>query len=328
MNDGFTRKKVESLTLGEKLRKLRSDFRMSLQDVSKATRIQVKYLEFLENGEYGKLPADVYVRGFLRSYARYLNVDEGALIKLYERECNIQENLGRDTGKKATTYATTPASLVITSRSLVLGLIVILLLGAFTYLYREFKSFAAEPLLVVLAPENGAVIEGESVTISGKTDKGARVTMNSQSVFVSDDGSFGDTLVLQPGVNTITLRTENRFQKEKTLMLSVEARYTPVTPPAGEQGLETAPPEEFQVEISAQDVPLVLTVAADNTVVFSGKLAAKEVKIFAAKETVAISSDHGEKTFVRMNATGEPTLLSIEPGEAKEIVFGKDGKQP
>ena len=111
-------------------------------------------------------------------------------------------------------------------------------------------------------------------------------------------------------------------------MLSVEARYTPVTPPAGEQTLETAPGEEFQVEISAQDVPLVLTVAADNTVVFSGKLAAKEVKIFAAKETVAISSDHGEKTFVRMNATGEPTLLSIEPGAAKEIVFGKDGKQP
>lgn len=328
MNDGFTRKKVESLTLGEKLRKLRSDFRMSLQDVSKATRIQVKYLEFLENGEYSKLPADVYVRGFLRSYARYLNVDEQALIKLYERECNIQENLGRDMGKKTGTYATTPASLVITSRSLVLGLIVILLVGAFAYLYREFKSFAAEPLLVVLAPENGMVVEGDSTMISGKTDKGARVTINGQVAFVSDDGSFGEKLVLQPGINTITLRTENRFQKEKIATLSVEARYTPVTTSPLEQGQEMAQTESFQLEISAPDVPLVLTVTADNTVVFSGKLAVGEVKIFDAKEVISVTSDQGEKTFVRMNAMGEPGLLSIEPGKAEDVIFGKDGKQP
>ena len=96
---GFTRKKVESLTLGEKLRKLRTDFRMSLQDVSKATRIQVKYLESLENGAYEQLPADVYVRGFLRSYARYLNVDERAMIKLYDRERNIKVNLGQEDRK-------------------------------------------------------------------------------------------------------------------------------------------------------------------------------------------------------------------------------------
>lgn len=328
MNDGFTRKKVESLTLGEKLRKLRSDFRMSLQDVSRATRIQVKYLEFLENGEYGKLPADVYVRGFLRSYARYLNVDEQALIKLYERECNIQENLGRDLGKKTGTYAATPASLVITSRSLVLSLIVILLVGAFAYLYQEFKSFAAEPLLVVLAPENGTVVESDSAMVSGKTDKGARVTINGQVAFVGDDGSFGEKLVLQPGINTITLRTENRFQKEKIVTLSVDARYTPVTTAPLEQGQGIVPTEFFQLEVSAPDAPLVLTVIADDTVVFSGKLAVGETKIFEAKETIVVTSDHGEKTFVRMNATGEPGLLSIEPGKAENVLFGKDGKRP
>jgi len=37
-NDGFTRKKVESLTLGEKLKKLRGDFRMSLSEISKSDR--------------------------------------------------------------------------------------------------------------------------------------------------------------------------------------------------------------------------------------------------------------------------------------------------
>jgi len=60
----------------------------------------VKYLEYLENGQYEKLPAEVYVRGFLRSYARYLNIDEQALVKLYERERNIQANLSQAPPKK------------------------------------------------------------------------------------------------------------------------------------------------------------------------------------------------------------------------------------
>ncbi|MEK9174337.1 MAG: helix-turn-helix domain-containing protein, partial [Patescibacteria group bacterium] len=63
----FTRKKIQSLTLGEKLQKLRGDTHVPLTEVARSTRIRVRYLEYLENGEYEKLPADVYVRGFLRN---------------------------------------------------------------------------------------------------------------------------------------------------------------------------------------------------------------------------------------------------------------------
>lgn len=325
VQSGFTRKKVESLTLGEKLRKLRNDFRMSLQDVSKSTRIQVKYLEFLENGEYSKLPADVYVRGFLRSYARYLNVDEQALVKLYERECNIRENLGQETAKKPNAYVSAPASIVITSRSIVITLIALLVGGSFLYLYREFKSFAAEPLLVVLTPENGAVVDASEIVVSGKTDKGAELTINGQGVYVGDDGSFSDKLVLQPGVNAITLRTMNRFQKEKTALLSVEARYTPVE--AAEETNENTP-ETFRLEVWAEKRPIMLTVTADTVVVFSGPLSTGETKLFEAKETLVLTSNYAEATFVRMNATGEPGPLTIVPGPAKDILFTKEGIQP
>lgn len=229
VQSGFTRKKVESLTLGEKLRKLRTDFRMSLQDVSKSTRIQVKYLESLENGAYEQLPADVYVRGFLRSYARYLNVDEQALIKLYERERNIKENLGQDQ-KSPNVNSFSPLSFVITSRSLVIGLIFLMVFGAFFYLYREFKSFAAEPQLTVFAPENSTAIDGQEVTVRGKTDKGAQVSLNGQNVFVDNDGQFSDMLIVRPGVNTIVVRSVNRFDREKSVTLSVESRYVPALP--------------------------------------------------------------------------------------------------
>ena len=79
--------------MGEKLKKLRSEGRISLVEASRSTKIQIKYLEYLENGEYEKLPAKVYVKGFLRSYANFLGVNESYLIKLYEREQGIQENI-------------------------------------------------------------------------------------------------------------------------------------------------------------------------------------------------------------------------------------------
>lgn len=240
MNEGFTRKKVESLTLGEKLKKLRSDFRMSLSEISKVTKIQVKYLEYLENGEYGKLPADVYVRGFLRSYARYLNIDEQALVKLYERERNIQANLSQSTPKK--TFAMKNlniSSLVITPRSLVIVLIALLVGGAFFYLFREFQAFAGAPRLIILNPQSGTAVETSEIVVTGKTDKGARVSINNQPVFVGSEGEFSDKLILQSGLNTITIVSVNRFDKEKSETLSIEARYTPQ---ASETSPEAIPP--------------------------------------------------------------------------------------
>src|SRR3989344_1660862 len=76
IRNGFVRKKVDSLKLGERLKKIRSESRISLNDVSKNTKIQVKYLEYLENGEYNMLPPDVYARGLIRSYASYLGINK------------------------------------------------------------------------------------------------------------------------------------------------------------------------------------------------------------------------------------------------------------
>ena len=83
LKNGFIKKNVGTLTLGERLNKLRSEKRITLGEVSRSTRIQIKYLEYLESGHFEKLPADVYVKGFLRSYAQYLGMDENYLIKLY-----------------------------------------------------------------------------------------------------------------------------------------------------------------------------------------------------------------------------------------------------
>ncbi|MFZ2187021.1 MAG: helix-turn-helix domain-containing protein [Candidatus Moraniibacteriota bacterium] len=328
MKDGFTRKKVESLTLGEKLKKLRGDLRMSLSEISKATRIQVKYLEYLENGEYHKLPADVYVRGFLRSYARYLNIDEQAFIKLYERERHIQANLSQETLKKTFNVKHLDiSSLVITPRSLVIAMIFLLVGGAFLYLFREFQTFAGEPRLIILSPVSGTKIASNEVVVQGKTDKGARVSINNQTVFVGSDGDFSDKLILQAGLNTVTVISVNRFDKEKSETLSLESSYTPQ---ASERSMEDLTQkkiaETFRVDISMRDAPTQVTVEADGVVVFNGILKVGDLQTAEAKNTIKITSENAARTFVRFNGAAEEIPLGSEKISKTGVIFTSAGR--
>ncbi len=69
--------------LGETLRRARSAKGITLEDAERVTRIPRKYLEALELENFGILPAPVYARGFLRSYAGYLGLDANDLLPFF-----------------------------------------------------------------------------------------------------------------------------------------------------------------------------------------------------------------------------------------------------
>ncbi len=71
-------------TVGEILLAARERKSQSLEEASEATRIAVRNLEYLETDNFEALPAKVYVRGFLRTYAAYLDLDVEYLLNKYE----------------------------------------------------------------------------------------------------------------------------------------------------------------------------------------------------------------------------------------------------
>jgi len=210
----FTTKRIDSLTLGERMQKIRNERRLSLADVSRSTKIQIKYLEYLENGNYQKLPADVYVRGFLRSYAAFMGMNEKKLIKQYEREKGIEKNIKKESYEEKTAEPVKFSSIVITPKMAVIMLVILMAFASFWYLYREVDSFISTPRLVVLKPSDGAAIEGNSVHVNGVAEKDALVFINDQRVMVSENGEFGEDVGLKPGLNTITVKARNKFDKE------------------------------------------------------------------------------------------------------------------
>ena len=67
----------------QELKKTRNSKKITLKEISEYTKINTKYLEAVENGEFNVLP-NVYTRLFLRSYCNYLSIDYKNILDEYE----------------------------------------------------------------------------------------------------------------------------------------------------------------------------------------------------------------------------------------------------
>src|SRR5574340_234030 len=69
-----------SESIGAALRSGREQRRLTLAQVSEATRIRTHYLQALENDDLSAMPSAAQARGFMRIYAQFLELDLDALI--------------------------------------------------------------------------------------------------------------------------------------------------------------------------------------------------------------------------------------------------------
>ena len=72
--------------LGDTLRERRTALGISIAQAEEATRIRGKLLTALEAGDYARLPNPGYVRGYVSSYAKYLELDPVPLLAMYRAE--------------------------------------------------------------------------------------------------------------------------------------------------------------------------------------------------------------------------------------------------
>ena len=71
---------------------------VSLEEISAATRISTRFLEAIEKDQWDQLPGGVFNRGFIRSIARFLGLDEDSLVAEYAlgRTSDAQVHAGKD----------------------------------------------------------------------------------------------------------------------------------------------------------------------------------------------------------------------------------------
>jgi cytoskeletal protein RodZ len=72
--------------LGRYLKRERELRQISIAEVAQTTRIPVRIIAQLENDELDALPADIFVRGYLRAYARTVSLDEGDVLARHQKK--------------------------------------------------------------------------------------------------------------------------------------------------------------------------------------------------------------------------------------------------
>ncbi|MBU2522338.1 MAG: DUF4115 domain-containing protein [Proteobacteria bacterium] len=74
----------DSLSFGHYLKSIRLEKGISLEEISNKTKIRVDNLLIIEKEDFDRLPAEVYVKGFLRAYAKTVGADEEEAVRRYE----------------------------------------------------------------------------------------------------------------------------------------------------------------------------------------------------------------------------------------------------
>jgi len=75
-----TNRNLPSTGIGAQLRQRRLGLRLSIEDISRETRIASRYLEAIEAGDLGSLPSLVFTRNFVRQFALFLKLDPEPLL--------------------------------------------------------------------------------------------------------------------------------------------------------------------------------------------------------------------------------------------------------
>lgn len=217
MVSGFRKKRINSADkVGEILRTVREEKRRTLAQVAAAIHVREENLHRLEEGYYQDLPADVYVRGFLRSYAEYLNLNVSKILRLYNKERGIQDHLAH----KQTAGMNQPKKIhspLLIPRLIKTAVIVAIVLIAVLYLVWQFQNFSRNPALVIEEPADDITVHEEKVTFSGRADQESVLMINGQEVFVNEEGLFEEQIYLQSGLNTITIVARDRRGRESAL---------------------------------------------------------------------------------------------------------------
>jgi len=76
---------METVNFGTLLKEEREKRKISLSEISNATKLSVSALQLMEKGNLDDLPPDVFVRGFIRSYARTLRISSNEPLELLDQ---------------------------------------------------------------------------------------------------------------------------------------------------------------------------------------------------------------------------------------------------
>lgn len=295
-------------TVGQILKEARDKKSLSLGEAEKATKIRRKILVLLEESNWKNLPSPTFVKGLLKNYGLFLGLDTKKLLAFFRREYDepkLQKHLVASKSKKP--------KIRFTPQLVTTLVIALAILAASFYLFSQYRSFTAAPLLEISEPKGNVKVEALDISVVGKTYTDATLKINGQKIQISPGGTFSVAVSLVEGINTIVITAENRFGK-----ISTEKRTVVVDSKIA--GAESSVGVKEKVSLTLKIGPNAanIRIELDGKKTFEGVLVFGSIREFSAKERVKIFTSNAGSTKVEFN--GKEEALGKE-GESLERTF-------
>lgn len=205
-------------TVGFQLRTAREAKKLKIKEIAKKLLIKVSYLQAIESGDRRRLPKGVYARNFLREYARFLGLDYRSLLEQFINEtAKPQEKSGGLFERQIVAKRYLVAMPVLVRNTIIIIVATLCLL----YLGFLVKRIFEPPLLVIDQPTADLTVQEKQIDFRGHTAPETDVTINGQTVQVSSDGTFGQTVYLESGLNIIAVSAKKKYSRRTTLTRNV-----------------------------------------------------------------------------------------------------------
>lgn len=174
-------------TLGDYLRREREAKRITIDTIAKDLKLNAKYVKALEANQYDALPADPYVRVYLRSIAKYLLLDsEEILARFYKEQGLTPPKSHHETSTKLNISTVEPERKF--GPGIIILVIVILLAGLSFFATRQGwiggqelspPEVISEDTTETVVPESDSIPQEE--TISDTADTSDTATEDTES---------------------------------------------------------------------------------------------------------------------------------------------------
>ncbi len=157
-------------TVGEYLKKERELRQISIQEVAEGTKISISRLRLIEENRFDDLPAEVFVRGFIRNYAEYIGIDpEEAILRLEEDLKGQSASVARQPEMTSSTTIDIRARDPRRFIGWIIGVILILLVAAGVY-YFFFSGHKKTSILTMGSNTTFGTTEGAQSAANGSME--------------------------------------------------------------------------------------------------------------------------------------------------------------
>jgi cytoskeletal protein RodZ len=317
--------------VGETLQAARERKGVDLYRAERDTKIRLRYLQALEDGDYAELPAPVYTKGFLRNYAIYLGLEPDDILERWRAEMEQQ--------RTATRVAVIPPPMPLvqpggrrvnlTPSMVVAGLVGVVVILFVGYIGIQLLRFAAvTPLALTNPPDVIWQTTDSSITLAGTSTPGARVHITGPGDQIYDPvasaaGAWQQDVTLAHGENTFQIIAIDRDTQRESSKLVVTVNVPlPLPSPGASATPSSGPVIQLTLSLTA---PIEGQVVTDGRVTVSGTTSGDRVRITSMylgkpDETPGPS---GEPSPSPDGSPGPTATPNVPPAE--EVTVGSSG---